>query len=89
MIHFAAVRSYSKDGLYHLLLESQVNVGFRDEVYRTARDVAEEARIQENMDEIDRYVVYLAARGKVSDVRSANALVRNHVGTKFDAILEM
>lgn len=64
MIHFAAVRSYSKDGLYHLLLETQVNVGFRDELYRTARDVAEQANIRENVSEIDRFVVYLAARGK-------------------------
>lgn len=64
MIHFAAVRSYSKDGLYHLLQETQVNVGFRDEVYRTARDVAEQANIRENVEEIDRWVVYLAARGK-------------------------
>ncbi|XP_043684215.1 uncharacterized protein LOC122636732 isoform X5 [Vespula pensylvanica] len=64
MIHFAAVRSYSKDGLYHLLQETQVNVGFRDEVYRTARDVAEQANIHENVEEIDRWVVYLAARGE-------------------------
>lgn len=64
MIHFAAVRSYSKDGLYHLLQETQVNVGFRDELYRTARDVAEQADILENVEEIDRWVVYLAARGE-------------------------
>lgn len=64
MVHFAAVRSYSKDGLYHLLLETQVNVGFRDELYRTARDVAEQANIRENVEEIDRFVVYLAARGE-------------------------
>ncbi|KAL0105394.1 hypothetical protein PUN28_016801 [Cardiocondyla obscurior] len=64
MIHFAAVRSYSKDGLYYLLLETQVNVGFRDELYRTARDVAEQANIRENVEEIDRFVVYLAARGE-------------------------
>lgn len=63
VIHFAAIRSYSKDGLFHLLQESQVNVGFRDELYRTARDVAELANIRENIDEIDRYVAYLAARG--------------------------
>lgn len=67
MIHFAAIRSYSKDGLYHLLLETQVNVGFRDELYRTARDVAEQANIPENVEEIDRYVVYLAARGERSE----------------------
>lgn len=64
MIHFAAVRSYSKDGMFHLLQETQVNVGFRDELYRTARDVAEQANIRENVQEIDRFVVYLAARGE-------------------------
>ncbi|XP_026300640.1 uncharacterized protein LOC551249 isoform X1 [Apis mellifera] len=64
VIHFAAIRSYPKDGLFHLLQESQVNVGFRDELYRTARDVAELANIRENIDEIDRYVAYLAARGE-------------------------
>ncbi|XP_025264040.1 uncharacterized protein LOC105255266 isoform X2 [Camponotus floridanus] len=64
MIHFAAIRSYSKDGLYHLLLETQVNIGFRDELYRTARDIAEQANIRENVEEIDHYVVYLAARGE-------------------------
>ncbi|XP_050591645.1 uncharacterized protein LOC126922799 isoform X6 [Bombus affinis] len=64
VIHFAAIRSYPKDGLFHLLQESQVNVGFRDELYRTARDVAELANIRENMDEIDRYVAYLTARGE-------------------------
>lgn len=64
VIHFAAIRSYSKDGLFHLLQESQVNVGFRDELYRTARDVAELANIRENVEEIDRYVAYLAARGE-------------------------
>lgn len=80
MIHFAAVRSYSKDGLYHLLLETQVNVGFRDELYRTARDVAEQANIRENVDEIDRYVVYLAARGKKNDIFSADAHSRGNEG---------
>lgn len=64
VIHFTAIRSYSKDGLFHLLQESQVNVGFRDELYRTARDVAELANIRENVEEIDRYVAYLAARGE-------------------------
>jgi len=77
MIHFAAVRSYSKDGLYHLLLETQVNVGFRDELYRTARDVAEQANIRENIEEIDRYVMYLAARGEKNKVHARKNRRRN------------
>lgn len=80
MIHFAAVRSYSKDGLYHLLLETQVNVGFRDELYRTARDIAEQANIRENVEEIDHYVVYLAARGK--KIRNVLTISYLHVENK-------
>ncbi|XP_076640102.1 uncharacterized protein LOC143351908 isoform X2 [Colletes latitarsis] len=64
VIHFAAIRSYSKDGLFQLLQENQINIGFRDELYRTARDVAELANVKENVEEIDRYVAYLAARGE-------------------------
>ncbi|XP_015605023.1 uncharacterized protein LOC107272408 isoform X4 [Cephus cinctus] len=64
IIHFAAVRSHAKDALFQLLQETQVNVGYRDELYRTARDVAEQANISENVEEIDRWVVYLAARGE-------------------------
>lgn len=65
MLHFAAVRAYSTGGFYHLLKESQINVAFRDELYRTARDVAEQAKLRENVQEIDLWVVYLAARGKL------------------------
>lgn len=49
-----------------------MNIGFRDELYRTARDVAELANIRENVDEIDRYVAYLAARGKSLEITHIN-----------------
>lgn len=65
MLHFAAVRTRPKDGLFHLIQEAEINIGFRDELYRTARDVAEESNFWENVEDIDRYVVYLAARGKI------------------------
>uniref|UniRef100_A0A0C9RYC7 Slc24a1 protein n=1 Tax=Fopius arisanus TaxID=64838 RepID=A0A0C9RYC7_9HYME len=64
MLHFACVRTRPKDGLFHILQETQINLGYRDELYRTARDVAEESNFQENVADIDRYVVYLAARGE-------------------------
>ncbi|XP_063974585.1 uncharacterized protein LOC135161174 isoform X4 [Diachasmimorpha longicaudata] len=64
MLHFAAVRSRPKDGLFHILQETQINVGYRDELYRTARDVAEESNFHDNVMGIDRFVVYLAARGE-------------------------
>lgn len=63
MVHFSAVRTHPKDGLLHTLQEKQVNVGYRDELYRTGRDVAEESNFRENIQEIDRYLVYIAARG--------------------------
>lgn len=57
------MRSHSRDSLYHMLQEAQINIGLRDELYRTPRDIAEEANMRENVDEIDRFVVSLAARG--------------------------
>ncbi|XP_043270896.1 uncharacterized protein [Venturia canescens] len=64
MLHFTAVRTHPTDGLFNMLQETQINVGFRDELYRTARDVAEDSNIRENVEDIDRWVVYLAARGE-------------------------
>ncbi|XP_058794332.1 uncharacterized protein LOC131666023 isoform X2 [Phymastichus coffea] len=63
-LHFAANRSHSKDGLYQHLLETQINVALRDSKYRTGRDVAEASGNRGNIQEIDRFVVYLAARGE-------------------------
>ncbi|OXU20242.1 hypothetical protein TSAR_003234 [Trichomalopsis sarcophagae] len=63
-LHFAANRSHAKDGLYHLLQERQINIAFRDSRYRTGRDVAQLSGNPENVQEIDRFVVYLAARGE-------------------------
>ncbi|KAK0085676.1 hypothetical protein PV325_004622 [Microctonus aethiopoides] len=64
ILHFTAVRSHPKDGLFHIMQERQINVGYRDELYRTARDVADESNFTDNIEEIDRFVVYLAARGE-------------------------
>lgn len=94
MIHFAAIRSYSKDGLFHLLQESQVNIGFRDELYRTARDVAELANIRENIEEIDRYVAYLAARGKkkrqmMQKIYGENSLLVNFATGETEKLVEL
>lgn len=41
-----------------------MNLGYKDELYRTARDIATQANIQENILEIDKYVISLAAAGK-------------------------
>lgn len=63
MLHFAAARTHTNNALFQLLQESDVSLGYRDELYRTARDVSIQANVLENTAEIDRWVLHLAARG--------------------------
>ncbi|GLV41893.1 uncharacterized protein CBL_00355 [Carabus blaptoides fortunei] len=63
MLHFAAARSHGRNALFQLLQESDINIGYRDELYRTCRDVSIQANVPENTHEIDRYVVFVAAKG--------------------------
>lgn len=63
MLHFAAARSHGRNALYQLLLETDINIGYRDELYRTARDISIQANIPENTLEIDRYVIQIATKG--------------------------
>ncbi|XP_044733018.1 uncharacterized protein LOC123295663 isoform X2 [Chrysoperla carnea] len=63
MLHFAAARSHGRNALFQLLEETDINIGYRDELYRTARDVSIQAHIPENTVEIDRWVLHVAARG--------------------------
>lgn len=63
MLHFAAARSHGRNAVYQLLQEMEANPGLRDSLYRTARDVAEQMEISDNMKGIDKYIVSLAARG--------------------------
>ncbi|XP_068633524.1 uncharacterized protein [Battus philenor] len=64
MLHFAAARTHANNALFQLLQESDVSLGYRDELYRTARDVSIQANVPENTLEIDKWVLHLAARGK-------------------------
>lgn len=64
MLHFAAARSHSRNALFQLLQEMDINIGYRDELYRTARDVSIQANIPDNLLEIDRYVISIAAKGE-------------------------
>lgn len=50
-----------------MIQETSLNLGFRDELYRTARDVAVQANLQQNVQEIDKYVISLAAKGSKGD----------------------
>lgn len=63
MIHFAAARTHGRNALFQLLLETEINVAYRDELYRTARDISIQANIPENTSEIDRYVLHIATKG--------------------------
>lgn len=64
MLHFAAARTHARNALFQLLQESDISLGFRDELYRTARDVSIQANVPENTVEIDKWVLHLAARGE-------------------------
>lgn len=64
MLHFAAARTNTNNALFQLLQESDISIGYRDELYRTARDVSMQANVPENTAEIDRWVLHLAARGQ-------------------------
>lgn len=68
MLHFAAARTHARNALFQLLQESDVSLGYRDELYRTARDVSTQANVPENTAEIDRFVLHLAARGKIIEI---------------------
>ncbi|KAK9501608.1 hypothetical protein O3M35_012304 [Rhynocoris fuscipes] len=69
MIHFAAARSHGRNAMFQLLEELDANIGIRDSLYRTARDIAEQVGIDENIKSIDKYVVTLAARGEDDKIR--------------------
>lgn len=64
-MHFASARSHARNGLIQLIEESKVNITFRDELYRTARDVSLQASHPDNAREIDRYILGYAARGEL------------------------
>ncbi|XP_044314543.1 uncharacterized protein LOC108042676 isoform X2 [Drosophila rhopaloa] len=65
MLHFACARSHRRGALYTLIEESGIDVTYRDELYRTARDVSLQANQPNNAAEIDRYVLAQAVIGDV------------------------
>lgn len=63
VLHFACARSHGRNALIQLIEETGVSLAYRDELYRTARDVSMQATQPENTREIDKYVLGLVARG--------------------------
>lgn len=66
MLHFACARAHAKGALLNLIEESKIDITYRDELYRTARDVSLQASQPTNALEIDQFILGLAASGEVS-----------------------
>ncbi|KAH8369903.1 hypothetical protein KR093_001416, partial [Drosophila rubida] len=67
MLHFACARSHRRGALYTLIEESRIDITYRDELYRTARDVALQANQPNNAAEIDRFLLAQAVVGDVDN----------------------
>lgn len=67
MVHFAAARTHGRNALFQLLSETEINIGYRDELYRTARDISIQANLTENTNQIDKYVIHIATKGMFLD----------------------
>lgn len=72
MLHFACARSHRRGALYTLIEESGIDITYRDELYRTARDVSLQANQPNNAAEIDRFVLAQAVVGKDTLYRITN-----------------
>uniref|UniRef100_A0A2S2QGK5 Uncharacterized protein n=1 Tax=Sipha flava TaxID=143950 RepID=A0A2S2QGK5_9HEMI len=79
MIHYAASRTHNRNAFFQLLQELDVNIGLRDENYRTPRDIAMSSNIRENVKIIDKYVVHIIARGECNKVIQLLLEGYNHI----------
>lgn len=93
MLHFACARSHGKNALIQLIEESGISVTYRDELYRTARDVSLQATQPDNAREIDRFVLGMAARGDLDALTSMLLDGYDHIvdvaGTDGTTILQV
>ncbi|XP_058451584.1 uncharacterized protein LOC131430543 isoform X3 [Malaya genurostris] len=93
MLHFACARSHGKNALIQLIDESGISITYRDELYRTARDVSLQATQPDNSREIDRYVLGLAARGDLESLTNMLLDGYDHIadvaGTDGTTILQV
>ncbi|XP_050526053.1 uncharacterized protein LOC126896914 isoform X2 [Daktulosphaira vitifoliae] len=64
MLHYAASRVHNRNAFFQLLQDLDTNIGVRDELYRTPRDIAINSNLRENVQIIDKYVVHIIARGE-------------------------
>ncbi|XP_037953915.1 uncharacterized protein LOC119684056 isoform X3 [Teleopsis dalmanni] len=79
MLHFACARSHRRGALMNLIEESNIDITYRDELYRTARDVSLQANQLANAKEIDRYVLSLAVIGDVRPFEHLGIMGYDHI----------
>lgn len=65
-MHFASARFHGENAIIQLIEKSEVNIAYRDELYRTARDVSMQATQPDNTKEIDKFVENSVARGNTN-----------------------
>lgn len=66
VLHFASARFHGENAIIQLIEKSEVNIAYRDELYRTARDVSMQATQPDNTKEIDKFVENSVARGNTN-----------------------
>lgn len=76
LLHFACARSHPRNALIQLIDESDVSITYRDELYRTARDVSYQASQPDNAKEIDRYILGFAARGILYSIATKSIAIK-------------
>lgn len=77
MLHFAAASRHSRNALLQTLQELDANIAQRDELYRTARDIAVFSQLYDNVKAIDSYVFHLAANGNQSQLLHHSTFVNS------------
>ncbi|KAH8401415.1 hypothetical protein KR009_005348, partial [Drosophila setifemur] len=79
MLHFACARSHRRGALYTLIEESGIDITYRDELYRTARDVSLQANQPNNAAEIDRYILGQAVIGDIEPFEQLSLQGYDHI----------
>ncbi|XP_076030921.1 uncharacterized protein LOC143019110 [Oratosquilla oratoria] len=68
ILHYAAATPHRRGAFFRLIAESGCNLAYRNHEYQTARDVASEAGIEENVMDIDKWIIRLAVKGRCKDL---------------------
>nr|XP_045618568.1 serine/threonine-protein phosphatase 6 regulatory ankyrin repeat subunit B-like [Procambarus clarkii] len=69
VLHFAASKPHGRSAFYRLVADCGCSIADRDDQYRTPRDVAQALNLNENVKAIDKWVINLAAQGKLEELK--------------------